>query len=85
MYKVMGAPEIAKRTAWYSLPVRLYSLVKNTEVSRFCFAFFLAFFCLFVFILFFVFLSFVLFLHHIQRKLIIMEAHNQEQSNLIPS
>ena len=59
MYKVMGAPEIAKRTAWYLLPVRLYSLVKNTEVSRFCYVFFFGlFFCLFVFILFLFFFCF---------------------------
>ena len=72
----MGAPEIAKRTAWYSLPVRLYSLVKTPRFPGFA-LFFLDFFvCLFLF--YFFFLSFVLFLHHIQRKLIIMGAHNQE-------
>ena len=52
-------------------PVRLYSLGGNTELCMFCFCLFV---CLFFFGLF-------CFLH--QRKLIIIEAHNQEQSNLI--
>ena len=57
VYKVMGAPEIAKRTAWYSLPVRLYSLVKTLRFPGFA-LFFLDFFvCLFLFYFFFVFCS----------------------------